>query len=394
MTNDRLELSAELRLLWLLSERHAWQGQRIQPLLVQVDFLQFQQLIEFHRLWLAVSRNLRQLKTASGAPLISLCPDEFVQWLQQSQQAAQQKTLAHWLMQQQLSAALQALAVPHQFIKGLGLSLKLHGELGWRFSRDIDLLIEPASRQAVAQLLRERGFHSEFDLLPANGLGTRWLMHLQKDEHWYHKNGIALELHWRLASERTALSNQLTPVFLQLAPQQLSVDELVYLCWHAMYSRCHRMKWALDVADYIHVLSLQQPDWQQQAFQCAARLHVTAQLTFMLHLVALLPALTRGEQLQGSQVLPQDVRELVGSWQHGSRSERATFTNLWFLLKYQRNPLDWLKAGVSLVFWPNVADLSWLNRLPKPVALIYFLAMPLLKPWRYLIRRLFSRATS
>jgi hypothetical protein len=144
-------------------------------------------------------------------------------------------------------------------LKGVALSSRLHGRLGLRTSRDIDLLVQPSAVAAALDVLDGLGFR------PAQPLDRRTLpalMRRRKDIELLGKDGSQIvELHWRLfdnphlmplpdgpPARSATLSGELSCLVLE------DSFNLLYLANHGAQHGWSRLKWLADFAGLAHAL--------------------------------------------------------------------------------------------------------------------------------------------
>jgi len=374
------QLSTELQLLILLSYPNAatlW-PERIAALIPLINQAHFIRLVRFHRVALAVSRNIKPEWQHLLLPSFFLQLEQNCRW--QSQHCKQQ-----YLQQCLVARAFTAAGITHRFFKGLALSQLLYQDLSWRFSKDIDLLIGIADRERAGLVLQQLGFVSEFAQLPPAGLGTRLRQVLQKDCVFNKTDGTILELHWRLDNAHCRYGNHMAQFYLA-QPDGFSVDEFVYLCLHAAKSQCHRVKWLVDVT--VYALKLQQtvPDWQQQAQLLARQYGVLAYLNVMLLLINqsygnLVPITVAPRPAEKNR-----LNAIFSAWQDATLPKRATLRSVIQPFLILANAGYTLRLLLNLAVWPNPDDINLLNRLPTPLNYLFLPFFPIYKLGRYLVR--------
>lgn len=375
------QLSTELQLLILLSYPNAatlW-PERIAALIPLINQAHFIRLVRYHRVAMAVNRNLssswRQLFSA-----VFLIQLEKIA-LQQKQQVMQQ-----YLQQSQLQKIFNEAGISHRVFKGLALSQQLYGDLGWRFSRDIDLLIHAHDRERAVNISRQLGYVSEFDTLPIGALGTRMRMALKKDTCLKNVGGTIIELHVRLDCSDSQFSRFMTDFF--LAKQSgFSVAEFVYLCVHAAKSQCHRVKWLIDVAVYAAELQKQSQNWYDEAVVFSKQYGVLPQFRQMVQLVDMT---FKGSLINYNMVpYPNDKRAIHAvflSWEQAALSNRADWKSIAKPFFIESNLSDSLKLAINFMFSPNDHDVKVLNTLPLPLNYLFVPLLPVYKIARFSIR--------
>lgn len=136
-------------------------------------------------------------------------------------------------------------------LKGVPLSLMIHGRLGMRTSRDIDLLIKPQNVPAALDILKAMGFYIR------NGEATLpMLMRRHKDVEMLHDGRRQIgELHWRLFDNPCLLPlpNDMVPARVTLPSGELCAVlperiNMLYLANHGAQHGWSRLKWLIDFA--------------------------------------------------------------------------------------------------------------------------------------------------
>lgn len=136
-------------------------------------------------------------------------------------------------------------------LKGVPLSMMIHGRLGMRTSRDIDLLVAPRDAPCALETLGKLGFRARD---PRFCLAAR--MRRYKDVELFHDGRRQIvELHWRLFDNPHLLpfDDRTTPARAVLTsgepcnvlPQR---PNLLYLASHGAQHGWSRLKWLADWA--------------------------------------------------------------------------------------------------------------------------------------------------
>jgi len=157
----------------------------------------------------------------------------------------------------ELSDAFAGAGVPLIFLKGLTVGALAYRnpllKMGW----DIDLLIDPADLAAARDLLAGRGFALREPSSPEQVIEWhRW----SKESVWTRADGLHVELHTRLADNRSLIPSldvhsptQRVEVTPGISLPTFATEELfAYLCVHGASSAWFRLKWISDLAGLIH----------------------------------------------------------------------------------------------------------------------------------------------
>ena len=150
-------------------------------------------------------------------------------------------------------------------LKGPLLARTIYGDIAYRKSKDLDILICEQDIEKTAQLLLANGYKNadlEVDLSP------KQKAHIIKTNHHfvYQKpTGVIVELHWRDNSESNEF--QFEELWhnrreLVLSGQTINVlaaeDEFLYLLRHGSIHGYNRLRWLCDIAE---IIKSNQLDW-------------------------------------------------------------------------------------------------------------------------------------
>ena len=220
----------------------------VERLAGKVDWNAFVQTSRRHRVGGLVWNCLRSLAIEPPAEIKRQLGADAETIAQHNLRAARQSAL--------LLEAFDKAAIPMLFVKGLSLSKLAYGDPLLKMSQDIDVLVPGEAIPAAAAELQRLGYELALPAVqPDSPRFSRW--HAKRKESvWRSRDGIALELHGRLAD-----SPHLIPGLGVASPWQkveiapgivvptLALDELfAYLCVHGASSAWFRLKWITDLA--------------------------------------------------------------------------------------------------------------------------------------------------
>lgn len=154
--------------------------------------------------------------------------------------------------------ALESEGIAVIVLKGVPLSLAIHGRLGMRMSRDIDLLVAPQDVPHACSRLAAMGFAPRQPLDPAPD-SLRRLMRRRKDvELLSDARRQIVELHWRLFDNRRLMPlpsdgpadrfTLPTGTACSILPTRANV---AYLAIHGAQHGWSRLKWLCDLAAFV-----------------------------------------------------------------------------------------------------------------------------------------------
>ena len=141
------------------------------------------------------------------------------------------------------------------FLKGLTLGALAHPKAMLKMSSDVDVLVDPAQIDQVEECLTCLGYRPDGVRRHETRRSAR-----AKEWVWVGADGTVLDLHVRLADNPTLLANvsaRSPKQDIEVAPSvrlpTLRTEELfAYLCVHGTASAWFRLKWATDLAAFLH----------------------------------------------------------------------------------------------------------------------------------------------
>src|SRR3990167_2590212 len=192
------------------------------------------------------------------APFSSRLPDTVNTALQELRQQIGMRAMKHSMQLLALARLFSVHDIPFIVLKGITLSLQLHGDPARRFSKDIDILVREQDTDACHQLLLRNGYHRAYpgEQVPPNVLN--YYRQFKKDCTYVNEeDGTQLELHWRFDNNPHFLPlGKLDPfhhcAHVNLAGVALPVlspeHNALYLIMHAAHSCWARLSWLTDIA--------------------------------------------------------------------------------------------------------------------------------------------------
>ena len=143
------------------------------------------------------------------------------------------------------------LAIP---FKGPVLAQLAYGDIALRQFGDLDILVQEENLYRSGELLEQAGYEP---MATINYLRNPAKMYVEKNFEFYNrKNGVKLEVHWRLTNR--IFSTNIEPGIIrgdlqkvQLFKQQVKTMSvqylLLYLCAHGAYHMWERVEWVVDI---------------------------------------------------------------------------------------------------------------------------------------------------
>jgi hypothetical protein len=182
--------------------------------------------------------------------------------------------------------------VPVAFIKGVSLAKLAYGNLGLRHSKDLDLLVDPASFPAATALVERAGYCRFEPPAKINDSQMRLLRGMRKDFGFRHrKSQLEIELHWQLfsnpyfmAEPSVLTSTRGVPVADTMELRTLGEEDLfAYLCGHGSLHWWHQMKWLADIGAILSSKSEDQVDRLYRAADARGVGRAAAQAILLCH---------------------------------------------------------------------------------------------------------------
>ncbi len=136
-------------------------------------------------------------------------------------------------------------------LKGVLLSKMLYNDPTYRYATDIDLLIPHEDFDKARQILAEQGYTSNKEYV-ATAKQTEVYESKFHDYDFVSKDGVKLELHWRVADIKAAEiltcdnADSTVDFFGRELPGYTPEEWLVYLAYHGVHHGYMWMKWLTD----------------------------------------------------------------------------------------------------------------------------------------------------
>lgn len=295
-----------------------------------------------------------------------------------------------------ITTAAQKRGLALMVLKGLPLSVQLHGDPFRRGGVDIDLLVSPACFMAAANLLMELGYVPDPDGPPLAAMtgGSQHIRDLTFIGH-----GQLVELHRRLYELSSRLPSDFDTLWrdraeVALGPARVATlgDQhlALYLLVHGHGHDWERLRWLLDLA-----LLLIRPGAMErleaQARQFRVQRARTQALALISHLFGPLPGFPANDAVP--------VRPLRRMAQYGARMQLVPKSAAWFAFtlgqkwrdyRLHDGAADFLMA-LSRDLGANAGDMTlfrlppgliWLYPLLRPIGFLWRNVLPALRPNR------------
>ncbi|WP_417795817.1 nucleotidyltransferase family protein [Terasakiella pusilla] len=285
--------------------------------------------------------------------------------------------------------------IRHLTLKGPALSQLIFKDALHRKSSDIDLLISPQDFDQCEALLLDQGYRR---CHPSGPLSPFKMKMFQKRDNaaGYVKDGVLVELHWRLFSNPELLDLDFEDLFekrMSLCVQKKSVlcmgesDLLLYLCAHGAKHQWILLKWLEDIAKLLEITT---PEHLEDTMDKARKNGLEAVLLSSLQLVELFYSI-KVDLRQTSSTAVQKHADLLSL--HALKSLKETNTPSYFQASHRADIFVYLRQFLLKKSVPyrfrllgrfalNTQD--WVNvPLPDVLFPLYYL----LRPFLWLFRK-------
>jgi hypothetical protein len=253
----QLELGTEERLLLHVCAE-GFNGAPTHVSAGAVDWDRFATLAHYHRVAPLVWRKLRL------RPELKL-PAPVAQRLESADRHNALRCLTHisWLVEMaDLFTQNGIAAIP---LKGCCLAARYYDDVSSRHAGDIDLLVAPADLARADRILKQVGCvqisSKTHDTVPESFVEDQHFVHHQS---YLTRNGIALELHFRLNQNPSLLPLQVSDIAARATLVRLGNTDLrtlpddlqfLFLAIHGARHEWERLQWIYDIALLVHKAS-------------------------------------------------------------------------------------------------------------------------------------------
>jgi hypothetical protein len=154
------------------------------------------------------------------------------------------------------------LSIPFIPIKGPLLSYRIYKDATVRRSHDLDILIGFKDIPKAFDYLKQAGYRPDIEL-PKDKTGKQILFDHAKHTMFVHpQTRLIIEIHWQLFEFWNHFELDFNSIYQQLTTVQTFMErefrvlkneyDLLYLLIHGTTHKWQRLKWLLDISDYLH----------------------------------------------------------------------------------------------------------------------------------------------
>ena len=187
-----------------------------------------------------------------------LVPGDVFSALELRERANKRRVLGQIAEAARIRRLLAERAIRVMIVKGPPLAALAFDDVGLRWSRDIDLLIDPAHVEEADRLIVAAGYRRFAPDFALTLQQQQLFLKMRCEFAYYHEpSDVILELHWRLTSNRRLMPLDERAVWggaksIRLGAAEFTTlpeEELfLYLCVHGAIHVWFRLKWLADVA--------------------------------------------------------------------------------------------------------------------------------------------------
>lgn len=280
----------------------------------------------------------------------------------------------------QLSNILSVLSsrgIPAIPFKGPLLAMKAYGALSLRSFRDLDFLIPHNQIDSTLSILRELGYVHEHGLTP-----RQWQAFVNyAGQDILFGEGAPFEPHWEFAPSTLALDVDYGGLWDRSIEMQFNgravrsfapEDELIILCLHGCKEKWSKLKWVVDVAEFVS--SHADLEWDA-VFMRAESQGVARMVRLALSVSQQLLSLPLPDQviawLNRDAVASEWAKQIAADFFNPAQNEISIYTPSRFHWKMRERLVDRIKYFVRTVTQPRVQHFASI-KIPDSMFVAYY----------------------
>jgi hypothetical protein len=352
-----------------------------------IAWADYLRLVDRHRIH-ALSR--AALKRVAGLAI----PEPIANGLRKRSDACRMQAIFHLQLLGSVLESLNRASVPVMPLKGPLLSLEMYGDVGFRQSKDLDILVAREDVVKAQEYLETLGWRRSAEYASLTRRQSEFNLRYEQHIAYVHpQRGCELELHWRTAGN----ASEVVPInlsrgvpyewqgfhYLRMNPADLTL----YLCNHGGGHAWARAKWLGDMA---RIWTSQSVDWSA-VFDTARTTGRERPVLLCLRLLKEaygLPTNACGDgcpDVLPSAIVAKAVRELMAP---DEREARGAFARAFEEIRtYSYKRQLWPDKSR----WENFAEVALRRvdfkvlRLPDSLFWLYIPLRPFLWAWRHIL---------
>lgn len=319
-------------------------------------------------------------------------PEAAAQELRQRSDACRKQSVQFAMILAGVLRRFNDAGIPVMPLKGPTLSLDIYGDVGLRYSRDLDVEVRKEDLKKAQACLESGDWKLESTFFPMSP--RQWESFLRHEQHINFvrsRTGALLEVHWRMQWEIPDATASRWARSIPVKWQKLSIlamhpgDMALYLCSHGGLHVWFRAKWLGDLA---RAHSLRLLDWEasfNDAKNSGQERVILTGLSLLREVYGLpVPELPQSVRRNWSPLLvDMPIRALMGPAVPANRVGPAKLRNRMRRSRYER--LLWPRKSR----WSTLSDLFYSREdfrtlaLPDRFFWVYRVLRPFLWAWRW-----------
>ncbi len=380
-------ISPELTLAALLSRPRMTEQHIADSYLLSktIDVQQFKTLVDHHRIWPCVYRNIQDYN-------LTLFPASLNDHFKKRYKKNKRDCLQQFKILNELLFLFGSKNIPVRVLKGIPLAKELYSDISKRQSKDIDIIIPKNKLNFAHELLLANNYkclHLENFSIYQEELYLK----THKDITYISPTGELLELHVRVCEYSTTFSNKMTEQLFSISSTSEKLNnELLYLCWHGAHTLFHRLKWLCDISLYIEKNHVHFNKSLDELMSLADQLDVARELTVSWVLVNKLYNIklpSNIEKFYNKDLISriQTDQSLCGIG--NIKKQKSINFKIRMCLCEILMPRKWFNK-LHVIFHrlkPTVVDLKALPKIPRHFIFLYYILRPFSALYFYKLRQ-------
>ncbi|WP_176220772.1 nucleotidyltransferase domain-containing protein [Cohnella massiliensis] len=347
------------------------------------DWFLFLKLVEFHRVYPSIRHILQSVNRTIVPKQVSeeihrLCVSNTLQMLYLTAELDRVNELFE-------NNRVRALS-----LKGPALAQLLHGDISFRNSKDLDILVPLEDFEKAESLLLQSGY-VRFGEGPR--ILNEWKIKRRNDSYIHSEKGIQIELHWRLYAN-FGKEPSFDELWERKNKQQFSnypvytlgkEDLFFYLVAHGAKHAWFRLRWLVDIDRMIHLgLAWSRTEALFKKYHCR---HLGGQALLLASGLLGSPVREMRSMMskRHSRRLAQEALFFIN--EPAAEGSSKEFNRYWYRLLSNRHKA----AYVRRLLYPSYQDALTLP-LPRKLHFLYFPLRPFLWVLRWMKRTFFQKA--
>lgn len=338
-----------------------------------VDWPLFLKLVEFHRVYPSVRQILQSTNRA-------IVPNQVSEGINRLYVSNTLQMLYLTAELDRINEVFGSNRVRALSLKGPALAHLLHGDISFRNSKDLDILVPLEDFEKAEALLLQSGY-------VRYGEGPRvlneWKIKRRNDSYFHFEKGIQIELHWRLYAN-FGKEPSFDELWERRNRQQFSnypvctlgkEDLFFYLVAHGAKHAWFRLRWLVDIDRMLHLgMAWSRTEALFKTYHCR---HLGGQALLLASGLLGSPVREMKSMMskRHSRRLAQEALFFIK--EPSAEGSSKEFNRYWYRLLSNRHKAAYVKR----LLYPSYQDALTLP-LPRKLHFLYFPLRPFLWVWR------------